>query len=213
MTEKLKERIVGVLVLFCLALIFIPPFYDGRNPFDMDDKKPDRNIPKAPDFPDTETLANEIAPVGSSRLHEIEESVKNANPESSRNDSQLEKRESSFYSKKLDDLKANETTAKLLSDISESTALSERFAIRSDMKPVWSVQIGSFKEVDRAQKVRDELIAAGFQAYIRTVLYQGESISRVFAGATLDKEVAEQMKKKVTEKLPEYSAIVVPYQP
>jgi len=212
-TEKSKERIVGVLVLLCLAVIFIPPFYDGRNPFDLDDEMPGRIIPKAPKFPDSKTLANEIAPVGSGRLDKIEEAVKKTLPESARSDSQLAKKESGFYSKKLDDFKAAEMTSKLLSDITENTILADRFANKDPMKPVWSVQIASFKEVERAQKLRDQLIAADFQAYIKTVLSQGETISRVFAGVTLDKEIAEQVRKKVHEQFPEYSPIIVPYQP
>lgn len=213
MTEKSKERMVGVLVLVCLAVVFIPPFYDGRNPFDLDDVMPSRSIPKPPSFPDTETMANQIAPVGSGRLDKIEESVKKSLPESARSDSQLEKNESTFYSKKLDDFKAAEMTSKLLSDITENTLLADRFSSKSAMKPVWSVQVASFKEVERAVKLRDQLIAADFQAYIKTVLYQGESISRVFAGAGLDKDMAEQIREKVNKQLPEYSAITVPYQP
>jgi DedD protein len=207
---KAKERLVGSLILLCLAIIFIPPFYDGRNPFDLDGASLNQNTPIAPNFPESEDMANNIADVGGGRLHEIEESVKEANPEASRSDSSLpEKPEDGI----LESLGAKEMTSKLLSDIAESSPLASRFSRQSKLKQAWAVQVGSFKEAERAQKVRDHLVKNGFQAYIKTVVKDGETISRVFAGVSLDKSVVEGIEKDLESRFGEYSAIVVPYQP
>jgi len=214
--DKTKERIVGSVVLLCLAIIFIPPFYDGRNPFDLDSQVGDTTIPRAPLFPDTAEMANGIADIGSGRIDQIEKKVKKALPESAQSDSQLDDVKANTYSEKLNDFNASEMTAQLLSDITKNSELAARFASKNNVKQAWAVQVGSFEEVQRAQTLRDELIQKGFQAYIKTVLKKGTTISRVFAGVSLDKTVAEDIKQDVEKKMAgktPVTAIIVPYQP
>lgn len=209
MNNKSKERLVGSLILLCLAIIFIPPFYDGRNPFDIEEDARLTQIPRPPHFKEVDFMANDIAEVGSGRLDKIEKDVKKTLPESARSDSQLANDKNS----KLVDLSASEMTAKLLSDIAENSELAARFSNKNTVKQAWAVQVGSFQEVERAQKLRDQLIAQDFQAYIKTVSKNGETISRVFAGVSIDKTVAEDIKLKVEKKLTGNTALVVPYQP
>jgi cell division septation protein DedD len=211
--DKSKERIVGSIVLLCLAIIFIPPFYDGRNPFDLDNKISDSQIPRAPSFKNSNEMANEIVNVGSGRIDKIEKKVKKALPESARSDSQLDGPEKNTYAEKLDDFNASEMTAQLLNDITKNSELAARFASKNNIKQAWAVQVGSFEEVNRAQTLRDELISKDFQAYIKTVLKDGKTISRVFAGVSLDKDVAEDIRVDLDKRANQHSAIVVPYQP
>ena len=213
MNDKTKERIVGSLVLICLAIIFIPPFYDGRNPFDLDDEMPSHKIPRPPVFADSEEMANDIADIGSGRLNKIEQKVKNALPESARSDSQLTTMKENAYIDKLNDFSASEMTAQLLNDIAKNSDLAARFTNTNTLKQAWAVQVGSFQEVLRAQTLRDQLIREGFQSYIKTVLKDGVTISRVFAGVSLDKSVAEKIKTDLEDKVQNQTAIVVSYQP
>lgn len=211
--NKSKERLVGSIILLCLAIIFIPPFYDGRNPFDIEKDPHLVQIPHPPYFKDTEDMAKDIVDVGSGRLDKIEKKVKKSLPESARSESQLPNDSKNAYSEKLEDFSASEMTSKLLSDIAQSSELAARFSNKNTVKQAWAVQVGSFQEADRAQKLRDQLIAKDFQAYIKTVQKNDETISRVFAGVSLDKSVSEDIKLDVEKKLAGSSAIVVPYQP
>lgn len=208
MEQKTKERLVGSLVLLCLAIIFIPPFYDGRNPFDLDEKPLNRSVNLAPSFQDAEDMAEEIAEVGGGHINTIEQKVKGSLSEEVSNDSQLQAKESSI----IEDFNASEMTTRLLSDLAESSALTSRFSKQNELKQAWAVQVGSFEEVSRAQKLRDELLKAGFQAYIKTFSKDGKSVSRVFAGVSLDKGVAEDIKSKLESQFEGLSSIIVPYQ-
>jgi len=211
-TPQNKERIVGCLVLLCLAIIFIPPLYDGRNPFDQRVSIEQRKFPKPPVFPETEKMANSLAEVGSGRINDIEKKVKDSLPESAKNDSQLDEP----AEKKPDTSnKAKEMTSRLLSDIAKRAEVSSRFTKDSDasLKQAWAVQVGSFKEIKGAQTTRDRLIDKNYQSYIKTVLKNGETISRVFAGVSLDKSIATEIKNKLAKDFSDLPGIVVPYQP
>lgn len=202
---------VGSLILLCLAIIFIPPFYDGRNPFDLEADLAVEKMPHAPRFPETSDMAKQVSNTGSGRLHEIEKRVKANMPESARSDSQLAEKENGI-SQSFEDFNAGEMTTRLLSDLAENSKLVSRFSKDKPLKQAWAVQVGSFHEAHRAQALRDELISNDFQAFIKTVLKDGVSISRVFAGVSLDKSIAEDIKSNL-ENLADYDAIIVPYQP
>ncbi len=208
MEQKTKERLVGSLVLLCLAIIFIPPFYDGRNPFALDEEPLGRSAKLAPNFKDAEDMAGEIAELGDGHINAIEEKVKASLPEDATNDSQLEAEEPSI----IEDFNASEMTTRLLSELAENSALASRFSKQDDLKQAWAVQVGSFEEAERAQKLRDELLNAGFHAYIKTFMKDGKSVSRVFAGVSLDKGVAEEIKGKLESQFNGLASIIVPYQ-
>ncbi len=210
MNSKLKERLVGGLVIVFLALIFIPPMYDGRNPFDVDEAAYRVEPPRVPKFAGTEEFANQIAEVGSGRISKIEQQVKADIPASARSDSLLVPDESSTS---LSGFSPSEMTARLLSEIAERSNLSARFNNKKQLKHAWAVQVGSFAEVERAQKLRDELLARDYQAFIKTVMVDNKEISRVFAGVSLDKSITEEIHKKLLGSKIVDNALIVPYQP
>lgn len=211
MSETIKERVIGAVVLLCLGVIFIPPFYDGRSPFDKDFSSISNAIPRKPSFPNAEKMANELAPIGSGHLQKIEKKVKQTIPKEERGDSLLPKKEERFYSQTLKDFDASEMTTKLLSDIASSTRLTKGLRAKSDMRQVWAVQVASFKNVDNAQELRSKLLSRGFQAYIKTVVKNGGTISRVYAGSSFDREVLEKIKSKSDQEFPKQKAVIVPY--
>ncbi|HWV14396.1 MAG TPA: SPOR domain-containing protein [Cellvibrio sp.] len=76
----------------------------------------------------------------------------------------------------------------------------------------WVVQVGSFSTKEAANKVRDDLQAGGFKAYVRTVPGGSGSISRVYIGPKLDKAQAQAIKGQV-DKLMKVNSIVTHFQP
>jgi DedD protein len=72
----------------------------------------------------------------------------------------------------------------------------------------WVVQVASFSTKEAAIKLRDDLQAEGFKAYVRTVPNGNSSmpnvdstISRVFIGPKLDKSQAQLIKAQVDKRL------------
>jgi DedD protein len=65
----------------------------------------------------------------------------------------------------------------------------------------WAVQLGAFKTVEEANKVRDRLKGAGFVAYVDKVNADAGTLWRVRAGPEADRGNADKLKGRIKEKL------------
>lgn len=61
----------------------------------------------------------------------------------------------------------------------------------------WVVQVASFKSLDRAEALRDELLGEGYKAFVRTAKTSKGPTSRVFVGPKLDKQRALAIKEEL----------------
>jgi DedD protein len=65
----------------------------------------------------------------------------------------------------------------------------------------WAVQLGAFKTVEEANKVRDRLKGAGFVAYVDKVDAATGTLWRVRAGPEADRGNADKLKGRIRDKL------------
>ncbi len=65
----------------------------------------------------------------------------------------------------------------------------------------WAVQLGAFKTVEEANKVRDRLKGAGFVAYVDKVDAETGTLFRVRAGPEADRGNADKLKGRIKDKL------------
>ncbi|WP_287439466.1 SPOR domain-containing protein [Reinekea sp.] len=66
---------------------------------------------------------------------------------------------------------------------------------------LWSVQVASFREIDKANVLRDQLRAAEFETYIRKkLLSDGTIFTQVFVGPVPTKQVADRLNGLVKTK-------------
>ena len=65
----------------------------------------------------------------------------------------------------------------------------------------WAVQLGAFKTVDEANKVRDKLKNAGFVAFVDKAETEGGTLWRVRAGPETDRGNADKLKGRIKDKL------------
>jgi DedD protein len=65
----------------------------------------------------------------------------------------------------------------------------------------WAVQLGAFKTIEEANKVRDRLKGAGFVAYVDKVGTEGATLWRVRAGPETDRGNADKLKGRIKDKL------------
>ncbi|MEM9621314.1 MAG: SPOR domain-containing protein [Pseudomonadota bacterium] len=66
---------------------------------------------------------------------------------------------------------------------------------------VWAVQAASFAQVANARKLRDDLRAAGFEAFISTLKTSSDSVlHRVAVGPLLDKNEADNLRQLIAER-------------
>ncbi|HSS06087.1 MAG TPA: SPOR domain-containing protein [Rhodanobacteraceae bacterium] len=74
-------------------------------------------------------------------------------------------------------------------------------ALPASRAGAWAVQLGAFKTIDEANKVRDRLKSAGFVAYVDKVDAEGGTLWRVRAGPEVDRGNADKLRGRIKDKL------------
>jgi len=74
-------------------------------------------------------------------------------------------------------------------------------ALPANRAGAWAVQLGAFKTVEEANKVRDRLKGAGFVAYVDKVDAATGTLWRVRAGPEADRGNADKLKGRIKDKL------------
>lgn len=174
MNEKLKQRLVGAIVLVSLAIIFIPMLLDGGERSSM--PMFGSNIPEKPDyqFEPLEIPLQPVTPIAEERPVLIDK------PEP-----------------------APEKTAKaeekpLTRPAPAPVAKPAPSApVVDSAQDAWVVQVGSFSQSSNALALRDKLRAKGFTAFVEKVKADGGTIYRVRIGPELKRENAEKQLKRL----------------
>ena len=74
-------------------------------------------------------------------------------------------------------------------------------ALPANRAGAWAVQLGAFRTVDEANKVRDRAKGAGFVAYVDKVDAEGGTLWRVRAGPETERGNADKLKGRIRDKL------------
>lgn len=74
-------------------------------------------------------------------------------------------------------------------------------ALPANRAGAWAVQLGAFKTVEEANKVRDRLKSAGFAAFVDKVAAENGTLWRVRAGPEADRGNADKLRGRIKEKL------------
>ena len=231
MEERLKQRLVGAVVLVSLAVVFVPILFD------------------MPGEPNGETSADLISGIperpqvgfGSSASGTLDA------PRTPRLDTELE-RERSLDASRADagertvssDVSVSGTTPSVpgapaptagASGQPASDARSETSVARADpapakkqaepgssSKPVaetsaagsWIVQLGSFLKSENAAALRKRLQAGGYTAFVESGTSARGDVSRVFVGPMPDREQAKASAARLQREMA-LEGIVVPY--
>lgn len=65
----------------------------------------------------------------------------------------------------------------------------------------WAVQLGAFKTVDDANRLRGRLQAAGFAGYVDRLAADGQTLWRVRAGPVVDRADADRLRERIKAQL------------
>ena len=212
MEERLKQRLVGAIVLVSLAVVFVPILLD--TPPEVGEGPSMTPIPERPqnrfesgsiplDGPQTPRLDAEVE-----REHERyasgtdaaprREPSGEAAPASARGPAQAPAPGSEFSSAR------------------SGSSSPEREPDESPGKKLaaapggWAVQLGSFLESKNAIALRDRLRAGGYPAFIESGASAQGAISRVFVGPVGDRGRAKDSAAKLQREM-RLEGIVVPY--
>ena len=199
--DGLKQRIVGALVLVSLAVIFVPMLFDeprqSRTTQTID-------IPEQPAFPEVRVEkpkppANEdpIEPValpenattdteGTSKQWSLEEIPEEPEPRPEPVDKPASQAQPEV-AEAVPDLPESEPSRK------EST----EHHSQSSLKGAWVIQLGSFGNMENANRLRDSVIEKGYDAYTTQYESNGKTLTRVISGPFAKKTLAEAAKTRL----------------
>lgn len=184
MDDGLKQRIVGAVVLIAVAVLFVPALFEPQFQREVDRVT---QVPPAPDIKPL-TITPPTQPEGIEPAKSPDEMYRLL-PETEEEVVQAEARPTA--------IKLAEQT-KILDDRGVPNA--------------WAIQVGSFKEVGRAEALRDKLIKEGFPAFTRKADAGGETITRVFVGPKIQREKAVILKRALDKKL-KTNTLLVAFKP
>lgn len=190
--QRLKQRIVGAVVLIGLGVIFIPMILSGGR-----DSMPlfGSNIPDKP-------RAVEI-------LTSVEMPARPTVPEK-----QLTQRipVNNDTSKKIaaPDVSGkdkSDSKSKLAPKVRESVAEKDQ-AEKATPAKAWVVQVGSFTKRDNAMNLRDKLRKKKYPAFVELVKNKNGQIYRVRVGPDVSRTQAEEQMHKLRDKMKIYGVVM-----
>ena len=184
MSDQLKNRIVGTLVLTALAVIFLPNLLDGEK------RRLEENFATIP-----------LGPVA------LPQGV----PEQAFEEITLEPGQSEPVAEPVASAPAAETTKKAEPVQTASVKTEPKPAAKSaKVKSGWTLQVGSFRNAKNVTKLVNELREKGFRAYSVPSRPVEGKINRVFVGPDVSKSKLEKEQLRLA-KATSLKGALVPY--
>lgn len=183
--DRLKQRLVGAIVLVALAVIFIPIILDGGR---------QQSLP-----PFGEAIPEKPAELA--ELHNKQADTVNIPPRPQVQERRLVDAESPPL-KSTTPSKSDKTTPKVENTVAAADKRAAGETNVSDKgNKAWVVQVGSFKYRKNALKLRDRLRKHQYRAFVEAVQSNGNWTYRVRVGPEVRRSSAEQVQKQLLAKL------------
>ena len=180
---RLKQRLVGAVVLIALAVIFIPMLLSGGREMDM--PVFGSNVPER---------SAEITSIKHIDVEDMKVPSKPTNPKRIP------------IAKGLPEPKiVKEDNASIIETI---TALTEEEKKPVITKTVWAVQVGSFKKSSNAIRLKEKLNNKKFHAFVERIMREGKPVYRVRVGPEVTRKKAQALKLKLKKEF-KLSGLVV----
>lgn len=233
MEERLKQRLVGAVVLVSLAVVFVPILFDM--PGETNGEMPTDLISEIPERPQVGFGSSASGTLDAPRTPRLDTELER---ERSRNASVAGAGERAVSSLVLP---AGTTPGSSVAPASSEAAdvtvepdpgtRSEPSAARSDPAPAkkqpdrgsasdpfaeastaggWTVQLGSFLKSENALALHERLKARGYTAFVESGSSARGDVSRVFVGPMPDRDQAKASAAKLRREMA-LEGIVVPY--
>ena len=185
MSDALKNRLIGTIILVALAVILLPEFLDGQKQkseqafVEMPEPAEDLAIPALSQVDLTAIKDNTAVPQqrenlqASDALYEAAQTGTDINTDN-----------------QLDDKSVIET----------STPNDQATALENAVEgTAWVIQLGSFGNRENVQKLLQSVTDAGFNAYTQPVSSGSNTLTKVFVGPELDREILERALTKLKD--------------
>lgn len=175
MDDKLKQRLIGALVLIIAAVVFLPMLLSGQD----ETVRVEVEVPDAPvmdeseipaqaplELPDPEPVPNMPA------VADEAEPVAVPEPEA-------------------------EQAPVAAAPPAPQPEVTAPAAVASGN---WVVQLGSFSSTANAESLRETLVSQGYNAYTLTARVEASEITRVFVGPVVDRAAASKLRDELAKR-------------
>ena len=170
MDERLKQRLVGAVVLVVVAVVFIPMFLEPKS------DRVETPVPDAPRVVQRESF--------NSRIQPLEEDSKATTAPPAPEKSPSTEAEVGSETK-------TKTKTKTEAKVETETRTTKK------AQPNFAVQLGSFSNAKNAQALRDRLVAKGYTAFVTTSTSGARSVTRVYVGPQSSRAEAREVLERL----------------
>lgn len=197
--DGLKQRIIGALVLVCLAVIFVPMIFDEPH---SERQATPITIPEEPPFPEVDMPDEPAMETDNYGLESqadpslSEDPVAQAEPQPSSEESAGDTGESAGY-RLIENTDQENAGSSAPEEVAQSEPAEEQkpAEFTRSLEGAWIVQLGSFGKESNARGLRDKVLELGYDAHLQQVGSGDGRLTRVFSGPFADKADAEDAKR------------------
>jgi DedD protein len=185
--DGLKQRLVGAFVLLALGVLFIPVVFDRDGRLSVDRTS---QIPPAPKVTPLVKIPDPVRPEGIEPAKVPEQMYKLVESEA---------------------VKPSPSDAPAKAAAQPVKSVNEGLTSKGIPK-AWTVQLVSYKTVNKASALRDKLIKDGYKAYTRTLKTSKGTVTRVYVGPKVEKAKAFAVKRQLDKSL-KVESLVLRFEP
>ena len=212
MTELIKQRLVGMLIVVIAGVIFIPDLLDGKKELVKEEFKkiPAKpiveNKPSFSDFP-AEKVKTELAKVALQSSEQPEDTIEvstqeqktlaeneNINGNSSENSSVSEAAQTKSEVNTLSETSTQEQSSIVQQQLNTANTVQDTFS-----QTAWVLRLGTFRNKPNVDALMSKLEEAGVTPFVKPVEAKAGLLYRVFVGPELDKTKLEAAQKTLKE--------------
>ena len=218
--DGFKQRIIGALVLICLAVIFVPMLFEKPHdksstqtiqiPSEPQSQSITIEKPKQPGMGESDKATsspmsgmNTAPATSASQSGTAEQSSGNGGQQALQQEPAQTSATSASPSTPTESQAAPEAPAakpaapEKQAAPEPAQAAQQKAAPKAPAKPEgkWVVQLGSFGEAKNADRLRQKVRAKGYAAYLEKAQAGGKTLTRVFAGPFAEKSDAVSAKQ------------------
>ena len=207
MTDLIKQRLVGIIIVVIAGIVFLPDLLDGKKSITKESFK---KLPVRPDF-DQQPIITEfpkeriIANFDNNRhlLNTEVEEVKSLVIEDTDHIANAKRGDESAKLLVTDEVnKTKEVANEHVNNVKPTPEMTHQTSNNKDdpfVSQAWILQLGSFKHKENVVALTDKLKESGFDTFIKPVETQAGTLSKVFIGPEMDKSELEKAQFKLKE--------------
>jgi len=186
-SERFKQRLVGIIVLAALAIVFVPVFFNLEPSVPIDETS---QIPPAPEV-EPVTIAEPEPPPVEYRVPDHEAAFRlDSDLAAQGGDAKTQPPTATQPAKAPQAQERVETPTKKAPEAAPALAA-------TGLPESWVIQVASFREASAAEQLNVKLQNGGHKAFVRQGVSGGHAVHRVYVGPHVLRKNADEEKARI----------------